>query len=230
MSTLQLQLNREGSWVRWPLAVVFSLAVNILLLGSIVQQTQPAALPEPVYTASILEEPPPPEPQPRAAASAGASSSAWKSVLPSTADAPARPPAFDFVFDMQAPVHTDLSALPIAGSFSPELGNYAVAAETGGSVNLDRGAQMLNRSVFDRFYPSAARVRRIRGVSVIEFDISENGKVTGARLISSEPRGVFDQAALRGASYVRFQPAVQDGRAVAVTQRVRLEWVPPGAR
>ncbi|MDZ8118146.1 energy transducer TonB [Pontiella agarivorans] len=230
MSTLQLQLNRETSWIRWPIAVVFSLAMNLLLLGSIIQQTKPEAVSEPVYTASVFEEPPPPEPQPQTQVSAGASSSAWKPVLPSAADVPARPPVSDIPFDMHAPLEVDLSALPVPGHFSPDLGNYVIAAETGGRVNLDREASMLNRSVFDRFYPSAARVRRIRGVSVIEFDISESGKVTGARLISSEPRGIFDKAALKGAGYARFQPAVADGKPVAVTKRIRLEWVPPGAR
>ena len=211
--------------------MVFSIIVNILLLGSIIQQVKPEAPAEPFYTASVIEEPPPPEPQRQTQASSGASSSAWKSPLPSTAAAPARPPAFDIPFDVNAPVHSDLSAQPMPGRFTPDLGNYTVAVDSGtGAVTMDRAAQMLNRSVFDRFYPSAARVRRISGVSVIEFDISETGKVTGARLISSEPRGIFDKAALKGAPYARFQPAVKEGRPVAVTKRFRLEWTPPGSR
>lgn len=231
MSTLPLQLNRKTAWFRWPVALIFSLLVNGILLSSIIQQAEPNAPAEPVYTASVIEEPPPPEPQQTVPSSAGAASSAWKSVLPSTVDAPARPPAFDFPFDMNAPAHNDLSALPMSGTFTPNLGEFAVASDVGsGSVMMDQSAQMLNRNVFDRFYPGAARVRKISGVSVIEFDISETGKVTGARLISSEPRGIFDKAALKGATYARFQPAVKDGKPVAITKRFRLEWTPPGSR
>ncbi|QBG48313.1 energy transducer TonB [Verrucomicrobia bacterium S94] len=232
MSTLQLQRNRSSVWLRWPVSVAFSLAVNLLLLGSIIQQVEkPAAVQEKVYTASIINDPPPPEPAHQPPASSGASSRAWKSVLPSASAAPARLPAFDFPFDIEAPVYPELSAQPIPGTFSPDLGSYSIVSDSGsGDGRPDHSAQLLNRAVFDRFYPAAARVRRISGVSVIEFDISETGRVAGARVISSEPRGIFEKAALKGAAHARFQPAVKDGKPVAVTKRIRLEWIPPGAR
>lgn len=227
MLILPLQLNK--SVLRWTLAAVCSLGVNLLLLGVLVQHEPPAEQ-APVYTASVIEAPRPPEaPRPLQAA-AGVSSSAWQPVLPSSGSAPARPPVLDVPFNIEAPVQVDPAVLPVPGAFTPDLGAYTAAGSDGGGVSFDRGARMLNRSVFDRFYPNAARVRRISGVSVIEFDISETGKVTGARLVSSEPRGIFERAALKGAAYVRFQPAVKGGKPVGITQRVRLEWIPPGEK
>ncbi|MDF7798833.1 energy transducer TonB [Pontiellaceae bacterium B1224] len=228
MLTLPLQLNRNGHWLRWPLAVVFSLVANALLLGMIVQQVEPEAVVAPRQTVTMIEDTPPPEPQLQEVAT-GASSSAWKSALPSAPNAPARPPAFDVPFDVSAPAHIDPSVMPEPGMFLPNLGNYSVVSGevTGGGAH-NQNPQLLNRQVFDRFYPSAALSRRMTGESVLELEISVAGKVENAKLISSSPRGIFDKAALKGALYARFKPALKEGQPVSVIYRLRLDWTPPG--
>ncbi|MDF7807401.1 energy transducer TonB [Pontiellaceae bacterium B12219] len=227
MLTLPQQLNSKRNWIRWPLAVLFSLVVNGLLLGMIVEQVEPETEVAPRATASIIEEPPPPEPQLQQVAS-GASSSAWKSALPSAVDGPARPPSFDIPFDISAPAHIDPSVMPEPGLFFPDLGNYTVASgSSAGTGAQNRSPQLLNRQVFDRFYPSVARARKMTGESVLELKISAAGKVEHAKLVSSTPRGIFDKAALKGALNARFRPAMEEGRPVATMYRLRLDWTPP---
>jgi protein TonB len=227
MLTLPLPLNSERHWIRWPLAVLFSLVTNALLLGMIVEQVEPKAVIAPRPTASIIKDSPPPEPQQQQMAS-GASSSAWKAALPSAANRPARPPAFNIPFDVSAPVQIDPSVMPEPGLFFPDLGNYTVASgKVGGTGAGNRAPQLLNRQVFDRFYPSIARARKMTGESVLELQISAAGTVEDAKLISSTPRGIFDKAALKGALNARFRPAMQEGRPVATMYRLRLDWTPP---
>ena len=43
-------------------------------------------------------------------------------------------------------------------------------------------------------------------------------------IIKSEPLGVFDDAVVKAASKYRFEPAILDGKAVAVTARQKVEF------
>lgn len=216
-------------WIRWPIAVLFSLVANVSLLAVIVKQVEPEPAAEPMHTMSVIEEPPP-EPAPiQAARASGGATSAWKSVLPSNADAPVGPPSFELPFDPYAPQHVDPTAVPMPGAFTPEVGEFAVVSmENLGNSVMNRAASLVDDGVFKRFYPRAAQRRGITGETVLELEISEAGRVTKATVISSTPRGVFDSAAKKGAPYARFRPAMKDGKPVAVQQCLRLEWTPLG--
>ena len=60
-------------------------------------------------------------------------------------------------------------------------------------------------------YPAAARAEGVQGQVTIAYDVTIEGRVVNARVIQSEPAGVFDAAALQAVRSWRFNPKIVDG-------------------
>lgn len=60
-------------------------------------------------------------------------------------------------------------------------------------------------------YPEAARSQGIQGEVVVRYDVSAEGRVANAQVVSAEPAGVFEQAALMAVRGWRFRPGRQKG-------------------
>lgn len=60
-------------------------------------------------------------------------------------------------------------------------------------------------------YPPAAKTDGIEGRVTVVYDIEVDGRVTHLSVVSSEPAGVFDQAALAAVSRWKFNPRRVDG-------------------
>ena len=60
-------------------------------------------------------------------------------------------------------------------------------------------------------YPAAAKSQGIEGVVVIRYDVSVEGMVINASVVSSEPTAVFDSAALAAVRSWRFNAPVVEG-------------------
>ncbi|MEJ2611572.1 MAG: energy transducer TonB [Candidatus Thiodiazotropha sp.] len=73
-------------------------------------------------------------------------------------------------------------------------------------------------------YPQRALVRGVEGRVVLKFTINQDGSVSDATVIESEPAGYFEQAALRAIRRWQFHPKVIDGKAVArsATQTIKF--------
>ena len=69
----------------------------------------------------------------------------------------------------------------------------------------------------DAEYPTAARADGVEGYVVVEYNVDEGGRVRSARVVESEPEGVFDQAALDAVTEWRFEAPVVDGQRQTVT-------------
>ena len=74
-------------------------------------------------------------------------------------------------------------------------------------------------------YPAEAKALGLHGDVSVLVDVSEEGAVTGAH-IESGPQ-VFHEAAMKAARALVFSPATRDGKAVAITTRVRFHFAPP---
>lgn len=74
-------------------------------------------------------------------------------------------------------------------------------------------------------YPSQALKRGQQGYVLINLLINESGDIEAAKVLESEPEGVFETAALRGVQNWRFTPARYQGQPVKVwvRQRVRFD-------
>ena len=63
-------------------------------------------------------------------------------------------------------------------------------------------------------YPDRALARGLEGRVLVEFTISPSGSVEDARVIASEPRNVFDKAALDAVKQWKYTPKIENGRSV----------------
>ena len=62
-------------------------------------------------------------------------------------------------------------------------------------------------------YPEGCRSRGAEGTVIVEFDVSADGSVVNARIISSPDR-CFNRTAIKSVSSWKYTPAVRDGRAI----------------
>jgi protein TonB len=69
-------------------------------------------------------------------------------------------------------------------------------------------------------YPGAARRAEIEGVVRLEADVAADGTVTGVRVLESSGSSMLDDAAEAAVRRWRYEPATEDGVAVAATVRL----------
>jgi protein TonB len=118
---------------------------------------------------------------------------------------------------------------PTAGADSMTAIAGLVEAQTqkmsslSGSGGGDRDAVPLVRIEPD--YPMQARQRGIEGWVVIEFTISTAGTVKDPVVVASEPGTVFDRVAIQAVRKWKYNPKIQDGKAVERSGvKVRLDF------
>lgn len=63
-------------------------------------------------------------------------------------------------------------------------------------------------------YPQRALLKGTEGYVILAFNVSKEGKVVEPRVLSSQPAGVFDRAALKAISRWKYSPKVENGKAV----------------
>jgi protein TonB len=73
-------------------------------------------------------------------------------------------------------------------------------------------------------YPHLARLRGLGGVVVVEFVVSRDGSTRDPAVLSAQPCGVFEDAALRAIRQWRFIPGTRGGKAVPVRVRQRVSF------
>ena len=71
-------------------------------------------------------------------------------------------------------------------------------------------------------YPSGALSKGVEGWVNVSYMVTAEGKVTGVKVLDSSPAGVFDAAATRAVSRVRYKPPLQGGKPVAVVTKLRI--------
>lgn len=80
------------------------------------------------------------------------------------------------------------------------------------STNADRRATPIVR--IPPQYPHTATIKGIEGWVMVEFTITPGGTVADARIVDSEPKGVFDRETLRAIKRWKYQPKIVNGQAV----------------
>jgi TonB family protein len=71
-------------------------------------------------------------------------------------------------------------------------------------------------------YPDDALRRNVEGWVELAYVVGADGKVSNIKLLASNPAGVFEAAASKAISRVRYQPVMQGGKAVAVSTKIRI--------
>lgn len=73
-------------------------------------------------------------------------------------------------------------------------------------------------------YPIEAARNQTSGYAVVEFTVTATGAVTNPHIIDSQPRRVFDSAAIQAVRQSKFEPAMKDGQPVTATLRRRIDF------
>lgn len=81
-----------------------------------------------------------------------------------------------------------------------------------GTGGLDRDVLPLVRINPD--YPPRAQSRGIQGWVLVQFTITPAGTVADAKVIDAQPKGMFDDAAVKAVSRWKYNPKVEGGVAV----------------
>lgn len=89
-------------------------------------------------------------------------------------------------------------------------------------VGETRAAQAISPAAPD--YPLEAARNRTSGYATVEFTVNPDGSVSNAHVIASQPRRVFDQAAIQAVSRSKFKPALKDGQPVSSTLQRRIDF------
>lgn len=118
------------------------------------------------------------------------------------------PPPPDFAMDQS----TDMSAGGIGISAGVDT---AMGLDTGGGFSMasaDGDAVPMVR--VPPQYPERAAQRGIEGRVLVEFTISKSGSVKDAKVVAYEPSKIFNKAALKAVSQWKYNPKIEDGKAV----------------
>jgi TonB family protein len=96
-----------------------------------------------------------------------------------------------------------------------ELINHLPASQV--DQNGDRMAVLQRAGTLK--YPKALLKESVEGLVILEYEITQTGSVRGARVLFSDPAGLFDSPAIETISQWTFLPKLVHGAAVVSTRR-----------
>jgi TonB family C-terminal domain len=73
-------------------------------------------------------------------------------------------------------------------------------------------------------YPSGAFQQGISGKVVLHVEVGADGRAGGIDVVSAEPKGVFEENTVAAARNWTFKPAMKDGKPVASTLRIPVQF------
>ena len=141
--------------------------------------------------------------------------------------------------DSSTPVRPESGAsqAPRSASPVPGAGPVAVTASLASSTPATAPAVTeVSAADFKRTrfvaptYPPQALSRRLEGEVRVRITVDTEGRVADAQVISGNPAGVFDQAAVNAVRKWRFEPVVRDGRPIEASVATTIRFQPDDAR
>ncbi len=85
-------------------------------------------------------------------------------------------------------------------------------------------ASLTRAKAIELDYPSDALRRNVEGWVDVTYVVTAEGKVTTIKVLDSSPKKVFDTAATRALARMRYKPATQGGKSIAVSTKLRISF------
>jgi TonB family protein len=85
-------------------------------------------------------------------------------------------------------------------------------------------ASLTRAKAIELDYPSDALRRGVEGWVDVSYVVTTEGKVTTVKVLDSSPKNVFDAAATRALARMRYKPATQGGKSIAVSTKLRISF------
>lgn len=106
------------------------------------------------------------------------------------------------------------------GGMTVDMPDINIDIDVGSGIALARELTPLVR--FPPEYPMSARRSGIEGYVLLRFIVTQQGTVADPEIISSEPPGVFDRAAMRSVLRWKYQPQLANGKPISVVSYTRV--------
>ena len=132
---------------------------------------------------------------------------------PDSLPRPGFTPSFSTVSSLRSGVSGSLFSPPDAQSLLSSLEAPGIVGQSGSNtptINPDA----LPLASLDPDYPRQAVNQDQSGWVKVRFTVTEQGTVDDIRIIEANPKGVFEQAALKAVREYRFRPRMVNGKAV----------------
>jgi periplasmic protein TonB len=115
-------------------------------------------------------------------------------------------------------------AASLGGSSELDTFNEKMRARKAAAGDIPQVAeQSLTRlAKLEPQYPSRALESGVEGWVEIAYTVAPNGSVTNVKVVNATPPRVFESAAIKAVSRLRYQPVILDGKAIAVGTMVRI--------
>lgn len=98
----------------------------------------------------------------------------------------------------------------------------SVPAAAPKSTGVTRGVEVVTAVSPDP--PIEAIRNHVSGFAVVAFTVTASGDVTGAHIVQSQPRRMFDNAALTAVKRSKYKAALKDGQPVAASMQRRYDF------
>ena len=108
------------------------------------------------------------------------------------------------------PSNTNMKAMPMDLGLDLGSGPYVGGVGSGSTGMSDTDLVPIVK--VQPQYPREAAMKGIEGYVRLTVDIQMDGSVSNARVLSSNPRRIFDRAAITAARKYRYKPPVIDGK------------------
>jgi periplasmic protein TonB len=115
--------------------------------------------------------------------------------------------------------------LPTISNVDASLDKFAVKIDMNMNLNVGADTDVIPLVRIPPEYPRRAAQRGIEGWVLVQFTITPTGNVTDAKVVDADPKGMFEEAAIRSILRWRYNPKIEDGQPVervGVRQVVRF--------